>query len=56
MDFDLKPNELNDLDNGLIVGFFENPDKKALVKKEFNVSGIFGVEIVYTTQPMILLI
>jgi hypothetical protein len=46
---DVMPDELNNLYNGIIVGFFENPEKKALVKKEFNVSGLTGVEIIYST-------
>jgi hypothetical protein len=48
---DVKRNELNDLYNGIIIGFFENPEKKALVKKEFSVSGLTGIEIIYSTAP-----
>jgi hypothetical protein len=47
---DIKPNELNDLYSGIITGFFENPENKALVKKEFNVSGLIGIEIIYSAK------
>jgi hypothetical protein len=48
---DVKPNELNDLYNGIIIGFFQDSGKKALVKKEFSVSGLTGIEIIYSTAP-----
>jgi hypothetical protein len=47
---DVKPNEVNDLYNGILVGFFEKPDKKALVKKEFSVSNLTGIEIIYSAE------
>jgi len=48
---DVNPNELDNLYDGIMIGFFENPQRKALVKKEFNVSGLRGLEIVYSTAP-----
>ncbi len=46
---DVTPNELDNLYNGIMIGFFENPQRKALVKKEFTISGLKGLEIVYST-------
>src|SRR6185436_3453053 len=44
---DIKSDELEDLYNGIIVGFFENPENKALVKKKFNVDALIGIEIIF---------
>ena len=43
-------NELDDLYKGIIVGFFENPELKPLVKKEFKVDGLIGLEIIYSVN------
>src|SRR6185436_15309925 len=42
--------DIEDIYNGIIVGFFENPENKALVKKKFNVDALIGIEIIFSVN------
>ena len=47
---DIRPDELDDLYKGIIIGFFENPDSQPLLQKKFDLQGLRGLEIIYSSK------